>query len=101
MSSKKFITKDSKTKVNLQYDSIEILNHNPLLYKVEKLGKYGIMTAEGKILKEIEYDSIGYPKDKEREINYTPGSDVITSTIGATGAEFKLFGKILIWAYIE
>ena len=52
---------------------------------------------------DITYTGLGYTVKyiQEKEINYTPGSDVITSTTGATGAEFRLFGKILIWAYIE
>lgn len=65
------ISKDGLAKINLQYDSLEIINYNPLLYKVKKLQKYGVMKEDGTIVNDIVYDSIGYPKNKEREINYT------------------------------
>lgn len=65
------ISKNGLAKINLQYDSLEILNYNPLLYKVKKQEKYGVMKENGTIIKEIAYDSIGYPRNKEREINYT------------------------------
>lgn len=52
---------------------------------------------------DITYTGLGYTIKyiHEKEIHYTPGSDFVTTESGATGAEFKLFGKILIWAYIE
>lgn len=52
---------------------------------------------------DVTYTGLGYTIRyiQEKEINYTPGSDAVASGIGACGAEFKLFGKILIWAYIE
>ena len=52
---------------------------------------------------DVTYTGLGYTIKyiQEKEINYTPGSDVVATGIGAEGAEFRLFGKILIWAYIE
>lgn len=51
----------------------------------------------------VTYTGLGYTIRyiQEKDIQYTPGSDVVATGIGACGAEFKLFGKILIWAYIE
>ena len=54
-------------------------------------------------LERVTYTGLGYTVSyiQNKEIIYTPGSDAVASGIGACGAEFKLFGKILIWAYIE
>ena len=54
-------------------------------------------------LERITYTGLGYTVSyiQNKEIIHTPGSDAVASGIGACGAEFKLFGKILIWAYIE
>lgn len=65
------ITDSSKVKLTLQYDSIEVLNYSPILYKVEKLEKYGIAKEDGVILDTIQYEQIGYPENKQKEINYT------------------------------
>lgn len=65
------ISKEGLAEVNLQYDSLEILNYNPLLYKVKKSQKYGVINENGSVINDIIYDSIGYPSNKEREINYT------------------------------
>ena len=52
---------------------------------------------------DVTYTGLGYTIKyiQEKEIHYTPGSDAIATEIGACGAEFRLFGKILLWAYIE
>ena len=54
-------------------------------------------------LERVTYTGLGYTVSyiQNKEIIHTPGSDVVANGIGACGAEFKLFGKILIWAYIE
>ena len=54
-------------------------------------------------LEKVTYMGLGYTISyiQNKSIMYTPGSDVFASGVGACGAEFKLFGKILIWAYIE
>lgn len=51
----------------------------------------------------VTYTGLGYTIKyiQEKDINYTPGSDVVAIGTGACGAEFRLFGNILIWAYIE
>lgn len=51
----------------------------------------------------VTYTGLGYTIKyiREKEIHYTPGSDAVATGIGACGAEFRLFGNILIWAYIE
>ena len=52
---------------------------------------------------DVTYIGLGYTIKyiQEKDIQYTPGSDASLTAIGASGAEFRLFGKILIWAYIE
>jgi len=52
---------------------------------------------------ETTYVGLGYEVTyiHEKEIMHEPGSDAWAVGIGAVGAEFRLFGKILIWAYIE
>lgn len=54
-------------------------------------------------LERVTYTGLGYTVSyiQNKEIIYMPGSDAVANGIGACGAEFKLFGKILIWAYIE
>ena len=54
-------------------------------------------------LERVTYTGLGYTISyiQNREINYIPGSDAVAEGIGACGAEFRFFGKILIWAYIE
>ncbi|MBQ8044272.1 MAG: hypothetical protein IJ272_09060 [Clostridia bacterium] len=54
-------------------------------------------------LERVTYTGLGYTISyvQNKEIIHQPGSDAVASGIGACGAEFKLFGKILIWAYIE
>lgn len=65
------ISNEGIAQINMQYDSLEILNYNPLLYKVKRLNQYGIIRKDGSIVNDIIYNSIGYPENKEREINYT------------------------------
>lgn len=71
--SKKYgvIAKSGISEINLQYDSFEIINYNPILYKVERLEKFGILKNDGTIINEIVYDSIGYPANKDEEIQYS------------------------------
>ena len=54
-------------------------------------------------LERVTYTGLGYTVSyiQNKEIIYIPGSGNVANGIGACGAEFKLFGKILIWAYIE
>ena len=54
-------------------------------------------------LERVTYTGLGYTISyiQNKQIIYTPGSDMVAESIGACGAEFKLFGNILIWAYIE
>lgn len=65
------IAKSGVAEINLQYDDFEIINYNPILYKVERLEKVGIIKSDGSIIKEICYDSIGYPANKDEEIQYS------------------------------
>lgn len=65
------ITKSGIAQVDLQYDSFEVLNYNPLLYKVERLGKFGVIKEDGTVLNKIGYNLIGYPENKSEEIKYS------------------------------
>lgn len=65
------IAKSGNAEISLQYDSFEIINYNPLLYKVERLERTGIIKSDGTIINEIDYDSIGYPENKDEEIQYS------------------------------
>lgn len=63
-----------------------------------------IVNLKQKISKdETTYVGLGYTITyiHEREITHEPGSDAWLVGTGACGAEFRLFGKTLIWAYIE
>lgn len=52
-------------------------------------------------LERVTYTGLGYTISyiQNQTLNYHDGLSI--HGIGACGAEFKLFGKILIWAYIE
>ena len=54
-------------------------------------------------MERVTYTGLGYTVSyiQNKQIIHQPGSDAVASGIGACGAEFRLFGKILIWAYIE
>lgn len=65
------ISKSGIAEVDLLYDSFEILNYNPLLYKVERLGKFGVIKENGSVINEIKFESIGYPENKSEEIKYS------------------------------
>lgn len=55
--------------VEVKYDSVRIINYEPLLYEVKLNNKYGIINEEGKIIANTEYDKIGYSGDKTKEQN--------------------------------
>ncbi len=76
------ITTDGSVKVALKYDSLKVINHEPLLYEVSKDKKYGIMKKDGTMLTEIEYDRIGYMADSKNKINY---SLIVPDLDGKTG----------------
>lgn len=52
-------------------------------------------------LERVTYTGLGYTISyiQNKTINYTPG--LVAESIGSCGAEFRLFGKWLVWAYIE
>ena len=45
--------------IDIDYDSIKLLDAEDILYLVSKENKYGIISGEGKIIVPIEYDDIG------------------------------------------
>lgn len=55
--------------VEVKYDSVRIINYDPLLYEVKLNNKYGIVNKEGKIIANTEYDKLGYAGDKTKEQN--------------------------------
>lgn len=65
------IAENGVERIRLLYDSIEILNYNPLLYRVGKGEKFGIMLEDGRVINDTIFDSMGYPEDKDRGIDYT------------------------------
>lgn len=75
------ISKAKKTKVQIQYDSIELMDNDTGLYKVSKSGKYGVIdTANGKIILELDFDAIGIDKSKFQE-NDVKNGNVIANTL--------------------
>lgn len=53
--------------VEVKYDSVRIINYNPVLYEVKLNNKYGVINEKGKIIANTEYDKIGYDGDKTKE----------------------------------
>lgn len=63
---------------------------------------YPIITLKQDVsLERVTYTGLGYTISyiQNKTLNYQNGMSAVG--IGACGAEFRLFGKILIWAYIE
>jgi len=72
--------------------------------KKSKYYTYPLINLKQDVTKnDVTYTGLGYTIKyiQEKEIHYTQGSDVIATGIGACGAEFRLFGRLLVWAYIE
>jgi len=57
--------------IELEYDMVEVLNYENMLYKVKENDKYRIMKFDGTILTQNEYDDIGYPAEPSKKIPYT------------------------------
>ena len=62
------ITTKGEVKVQFEYEDVEILKYEPLLYKVKQNGKYGIINEDGKEIIKIEYDKLGYALNNDQEI---------------------------------
>ena len=62
------ITNKGTTITDLQYKELEIINYNPLLYKVKKDQKYGLLNKDGAITINIEYDGIGNGRSREDNV---------------------------------
>ncbi len=50
--------------IKLEYDSIELLDSEDVLYLVAKDNKYGVISGEGKIIVPIQYSNIGFKDTK-------------------------------------
>ena len=61
------ISKSKETKVQITYDSIELMDKDTGLYVVEKEGKYGVIDIRGNIKIYIENDQIGIDLTKFKE----------------------------------
>lgn len=57
------VTSDKPT-IEIQYDSIELIDSEDVLYLVSKEDKYGIISGDGKIIVPIEYDNIGIDNEE-------------------------------------
>lgn len=99
------ITTDGSIQVALRYDSLRVINHEPLLYEVSQNKKYGIMKEDGQMLTELEYDRIGYPADLQSKINYTliipdldgrTGSTIVVCKDGKYGLIYLTNGKTFL-----
>ena len=62
------IDMDGRISVELNYENIEIINYNPLLYKVKQNNYYGIMNENGRMIGTIEYDNIGIINRSDKKI---------------------------------
>lgn len=82
------ITPDGNVQVALKYDSLVVINHEPLLYKVSQNNKYGIMKKDGTLLTELEYDKIGYDAEPQNKINQTL---IIPDFDGKTGKTILVY----------
>lgn len=82
------ITPDGNVKVALKYDSLELINHEPVLYKVSQNKKYGIMQKDGTLLTDLEYDKIGYSAEPQNKINQTL---IIPDFDGKTGKTIVVY----------
>ena len=58
------ISKDKKTKVEIAYDKIELIDSDAGLYLVQKDKKYGVIDLKGNVVIYIEYDQIGIDNSK-------------------------------------
>lgn len=63
------MSKSGDTKVQINYDSIELMDKDAGLYLVRKDGKYGVLDLNGNIKIHIEYDEIGIDISKFKENN--------------------------------
>ncbi len=63
------ISKEGETKVNLAYDSIEIVDKDAELYVAKRNNKYGVIDFRGNTKIYIEYDEIGVDRNKFADNN--------------------------------
>lgn len=53
------ISSDKKTKVDIQYDSIDLMDYDAELYRVELDGRYGVIDFKGNTIINLDYEQIG------------------------------------------
>ena len=75
------IGQNRKTKVNLTYDSISLMDYDAELYLVEKDNKYGVIDFNGNSKIYVEYDKIGVDISKFEENDLKTGYLLINNLI--------------------
>lgn len=75
------ISKDKQTKVNIIYDSIELLDYDSNLYIIAQDNKYGILDANGNIKLYPEYEKIGIDSTVFKNNNVKNGNIILDTLI--------------------
>ena len=72
---------DKKTKVDINYDSIELMDYDSELYLVERNGKYGVIDFNGNNVIYVENDQIGIDISRFEENNLKTGYILVDTLI--------------------
>lgn len=75
------ITKTKDTRVQLIYDSIELMDSDAGLYLVKRDDKYGVIDTRGNIKIYVEYDEIGIDPDKFEKNDIKNGYILVNNLI--------------------
>ena len=85
---------DKKTKVNINYDSIGLMDYDSGLYLVERNGKYGVIDLNGNTIIYTENDQIGVDISRFEENDLKTGYILVDSLIPVMRNEkWGLFDK--------
>lgn len=94
------IGKDRSTKVNIMYDSIELMDYDAGLYLVKRDNKYGVIDLKGNTKIYIEYDEIGVDTSKFKENDlmnkYILAGELIPAKRGEKWGFFDINGKQVV-----
>ena len=77
------IGSDRKTKVNINYDSIELMDYDAGLYLVERNDKYGVIDLNGNTVIHAENDQIGVDISRFEENDLKTGYILVNNLIPA------------------
>ncbi len=75
------ISKDKSMRIQLIYDSIELIDSDEGLYLVKKDNKYGVIDSRGNVKIYIEYDKIGIDAQKFTQNNIKNGYIIANNLI--------------------